>query len=292
MCKTSRYIPVTRSFNKFLLITAFFLLFYDSHVVFAEPGIVQVATRQGFWTNEFPDKLIILQHYRHVDGEINLPSGSENYQQHLSLTRFINTWHFGDDNQYQYLLQGVLPLTSFNFGGTSLSGMADPLIYTSIGWNNHAKTDHVTLFSITRVPFGDEELSTDAFANITGLAYERKWTRFMFEVSAGYWAEFDKEGTDTAKGKNYWEFNAIASYKWNSRFSFYNQWDYKITDESEVLGVKQDDDGYNYGTAIGVGYIVAPRFQIDAKAYTDLGNNDEQIEEDLTFNIRFAVIFD
>lgn len=266
-------------------------LLLEANMAMAAPGILQLATRQGFWTNEFPDRFILLQHYRYVDGEINTPGGKQDLTQHLSLTRLIDSWHFGDRDQYQFVMQGVLPFTSLSVGNTNLNGLADPLTYTAFGWNNQDKTTALQLFTIMRYPFGDSTLTTDAFGNFTGLGIQQKWGKLHLDAAAGYWSEFDQQGASNTSGKSYWEANGVLSYKFTNKFSLYNQWDYKNTEESTVLGVDQNDDGHNLGTAIGFGYNITPTFQIDAKGYTDLDNKNEGIDEDISFNVRFLLVF-
>lgn len=273
----------------FMLVAGFFL--FECHTAMAAPGILQLATRQGFWTNEFPDRFILLQHYRYVDGDAQTPAGKQDFTQHLSLTRLIDSWHFGDRDQYQLVMQGVLPYTSVSIGNTSVNGLADPLTYTAFGWNNVDKTTHIQLFSIMRYPFGDSALTTDAFGNITGIGLQQRWGKLQLDASTGYWIEFDQQGASNTSGKSYWEINGILSYKVSDRVSVYNQWDYRDTDESEVAGVGQNDDGHNLGTAIGASYNFTPTFQIDAKGYTDIDNENEAVDEDISFNVRFLLVF-
>jgi len=259
----------------------------------AEPGILQIATRKDFWSNQFPDSLFLLQHYRYVSGDIATPGGKQDFEQHLSLTRLINgSYRFGDKKQFQFVIQGVLPFTSATIGDDSIGGFADPLTYTAVGWNDDEKKNHVQLFSIVRYPFGDNELTTDAFGNLTGLAYERIWDNgFQLDASTGYWIEFDRQGASNTSGKSYWNVNGIIGYNFSKKFSVYSQWDYKLTDESEINGIGQDDDGYNLGTALGATLNFPGPFQIDAKVYTDLNNDNEALDEDISFNVRFFVLF-
>lgn len=278
---------------KSILCSLLLMLSCGSSGVNAASGILQVVTRQGFWANDFSDDFLLLQHYYYLEGDNNTATGTFDFEQHLGLSRLIKPWHFGENNQYQYIFEGIVPLTSKTRASSNgrLSGLSDPFTYTSLGWNNPEKTDHVQLFSINRYPFGNENLSTDAYAIMPGVGYQHRWSEWLFDASFGYWKEFDTEGTKDTKGKDYYNLNGVVSYHPDSKLSFYTQADYKDTNESEVGDVGQDNEGHNLGLAIGVGYAFSSSFQVDVKVYRDIDSRNEAIDESTAINLRFFIEF-
>lgn len=268
------------------------LLWGGIHSAQAEPGILQFVTRPGFWANDFPDTFIFLQNYINYKADLNTPAGDLDFDQNISLTRMFRPWHFGEENQYQFIQLVAIPYADVNVDHKDfVRGMADPVTFNAIGWNDPEKKHHVQLFNITRFPLGDSDLSTEAFAIMPGLAYEGRWGSWMWDVSTGYWHEFEQRGQNNVKGQDYWEVNSALTYRMESGLSIYTQADYRDTQESEVLGVKQGNAGHNFGVSIGAGYWLSPRLQLDAKYYVDLNSKNESVDNGNMINIRLAYVF-
>lgn len=104
----------------------------------------------------------------------------------------------------------------------------------------------------------------------------------------GYFYNFDDLSARDSSGKDYFEINVIPSYHIGS-VSLYVQGDYKITQESKLYGVDQDDDGYNYAIAPGFGWFFRPNMQMNLKYVVDLDGENELQGQGL--NLRFLWIF-
>tara|TARA_R110002049_G_scaffold191507_1_gene360471 strand:- start:40865 stop:41722 length:858 start_codon:yes stop_codon:yes gene_type:complete len=282
-----------KMYSKIIINTLLVLLVCSAiNSAFAAPGILQVVTRPGFWANDFPDRIIYLQHYYNYSADFNTPTGDVDFEQNLSLTRFFKPWHFGEEDQYQFIALLAIPAVDIEIDHDHFArGIADPLTYTSFGWNDVNKEHHIQVFTITRYPVGNSDLSAEAFAIMPGLAYERRWGNWMWDLSTGYWIEFERRGADSAKGQNFWEVNSALTYRTKSGLSLYVQGDYKNTGESEILGVKQNNDGDNFGAAIGAGYWLTQRLQLDAKLYKDISSDNEATDNGKSLNIRLAYVF-
>ncbi|MBW2538794.1 MAG: transporter, partial [Deltaproteobacteria bacterium] len=61
------------------------------------------------------------------------------------------------------------------------------------------------------------------------------------------------------------------------------------TQESRVYGVDQNDDGYNFGIAPGVGWFFRDNMQMNLKYVVDVAGENEL--QGQGFNLRFLWIF-
>ena len=64
---------------------------------------------------------------------------------------------------------------------------------------------------------------------------------------------------------------------------------YKVTQESRVYGVDQNDDGYNFAIAPGVGWFFKENMQMNLKYVVDVDGESEL--QGQGFNLRFLWIF-
>ncbi len=267
-----------------LLVAATFILSASS--VFAFPGILQLATRSGFFANDFPDTAIFLQHWYMWSGDTYLDEDGDDVDLggdlhiHASFSRFIRTWHFGSENQFQYLLEGVVPYynISSEAAGTAASGVGDPLMYTQLGWNSASKNTHLQAALIVNFPFGDDDVSLNgnAYAVMPVLAFEQRMGMFKLDGSLGYWYNFDSLQNSDSKGQDYFEGNLVGTVTMG-KFWAYAQGDYTKRKESETNGTDNGDDGYAIALAPGIGYVIQPTMTLDLKYTMDLkGENTLQ----------------
>ena len=93
-----------------ILMTAMLSLMSFTPCAIASPGLLQLATRDGFWSNRFPDKLISLTHVYSYWADEYADSDGNNHDVDqltvgLGIERLIKPWHFGSRGQY---LRGLL----------------------------------------------------------------------------------------------------------------------------------------------------------------------------------------
>lgn len=268
----------------------------------AAPGILQLATRDGFWNNQFPDKPIMLTHFysywadEFADSNGDTRDTDDTYVG-LGILRLIKPWHFGDRNQFQYILEGILSVENLSIDtgdsatDISESGLYDPMIYTSIGWNNESKTTHLQLGMIGVTSWGDDDLhgtGDNSYKLMPLVAVEQQFGNFWIDASMGYFHYFDDLSASDTHGKDYFEVNVIPSYHIGA-VSIYVQGDYKLTQQSELYGNNQNDDGFNFAVAPGIGWWFRPDMQLNLKYVVDVDGENELQGQGL--NLRFAWIF-
>lgn len=291
---------------KVILTAAIAFFTWNTAAVMAMPGILQTATRDGFFSNQFPDTLISLTHYYYYWGDEFADDDGhdvdiDDFNISLGLERLIRPWHFGDRNQYQFILEGILSVRSIDFDDNPLtlavddnyrcSGINNPMVYMSLGWNNPNKTTHLQAALITVFPWGDQDAllpGENSYQVMPIFAGEQQWGDFWVDFSMGYYHFFDDLDTN-AVGQDYFEINVCPSYHigtWN----LYLQGDYKATDDGEdINGVDQDNDGYNLALAAGVAWMFRPNMQANLKYVQDIdGENEFQGQG---FNFRLMWIF-
>ncbi len=280
------------------LLLASMCVFYAS-TVFAFPGVMQLATRSGFFANDFPDTAIFLQHWYswsgdeffNKDGDEKSLGGDLNIE--ASFSRFIRPWHFGNRGQFQYLLEAVIPYYNISGldGAVKAAGAGDPLMYTQLGWNNEAKTTHLQFALIVNFPFGDEDVSlnSNAYAIMPNIAFEQRMGAFKLDGSTGYWFNFDSLDDDDAKGQDYYEANLMGTYS-VGKFWAYLQGDYTKRKESkDGAGVDQGDDGFAIAIAPGVGYAIQPNMTLDVKYTMDV--DGENTNKGNAINLRYLWVW-
>ena len=291
-----------------------FALIFSASSVFAFPGVMQLATRSGFFANDFPDTAIFLQHlymwsgdeYFDQDGNKQDLGGGDELHIHASFSRFIRPWHFGDAGQFQYILEGIVPYYNLSsetgdaFGapgaGIVVSGVGDPLIYTQIGWNNPAKTTHLQFALVVNFPFGDEDVSLNgnAYALMPNLAFEQRMGAFKLDGSTGYWFNFDSLNDDgDAKGRDYYEANLMGTYT-IGKFWAYVQGDYtKYRKAKDANGNSADGpltgDGFAVAVAPGIGYAIQPTMTLDLKYTMDV--DGENTLKGNAINLRYLWVW-
>jgi hypothetical protein len=255
----------------------------------AKPGILQLATRSGFWGNDFPDGPLFLQHVYYYsfdkvwddDGnKIDIPDSSVT----ATFSRLIGISHFGADNQYQYVIEAIVPFYNFSMEESSSgannnlneSGFGHPLFYNSIGWNNSDKTIHLTAYCAAQIPVGNSDimkiLGSNSWALLPGVSIQQRFGTFLLEGSLAYWYNFEDLDTN-ARGNDYFEANFIATKKFLAAHPwwFYLQTDYTNYQESDDdQGHGRGDDGYNWTVAPGLGVAIRPNITIDLKYAIDV----------------------
>ncbi|WP_373499951.1 transporter [Desulfococcus sp.] len=288
--------------HKFLLLFCMFT-FALSSTAWAAPGILQIATRDGFFSNQFPDTLITLTHtyfywadeYADADGN---ESDIADTDVALGIVRLIKPWHFGDSNQFQYILEGIFSMENLSIEGADYassfneSGIWNPMLYTSLGWNNEKKTTHLQAALIAVAPWGDDDLKINPGDNsyqvMPILAFQQQFGNFWIDGSMGYYMYFDDLSSTNTSGRDYFEINIVPSYHLGN-WSFYLQGDYRALQESKVDGVELNDDGYNVSLCGGVGWFFRPDMQLNLKYEQDIdGESDLQGQG---FNLRWMWIF-
>jgi len=272
------------------------------------PGTLQLASRAGFWANDFPDTAMLIQHFYHYtndeiwDGEGNKQE-SQDLTVEASFTRIIRAWHFGESNKYQYVLEGIVPLynvsgeeTSTGAGDNfSVSGLGHPLIYTSLGWNNPSKTTHVQSFLVWQVPLGDRDVMNVVGSNnhafMPGVAVQQRIGALWLEGSTGYMYNLEDLDSD-AKARDAFEVNAIASYRFSSTFPWwiYVQGDYtRYLEGKDEIGNDLNNDGYNYVVSPGIGVAIRPNMTLDVKYDVDVDGENTSKGEGI--NLRLFWVF-
>lgn len=269
----------------------------------AAPGIMQTATRAGFFTNQLPDDPFMLIHvYDYTADEYADENGdttdlANDLNVGLGLFRFIKAWHFGDSNQFQYVLEGVFGYENVNLEDAdySASGSFDPTLYTQIGWNNADKTTNLQFYVIVQSPWGSNDVHSafgygeDAWKVMPGVAFEQQFGPFWIDGSIGYFHYFDDLSVRDAHGRDYFEVNIIPSFHPTATLGIYVQADYKKTSESRYHGVDQNDDGYNIAIAPGIGWFFRPNMQLDLKYVMDVDGENEY--QGAGFNLRYFWLF-
>ncbi|TYO98441.1 outer membrane putative beta-barrel porin/alpha-amylase [Geothermobacter ehrlichii] len=272
------------------------------------PGLLQLASRAGFWANDFPDTAMLIQHFYHYSSdEIWVGDGEKQESQDLtieaSFTRLVRAWHFGEDKQYQYVLEGIVPLynlsgeeTSRDAGDNfSLSGLGHPLIYTSLGWNNPTKTTHIQSFLIWQVPVGDSDIMNAIGGNnhalMPGLGVQERFGNIWLDGSVGYLYNFEDLDSD-AKARDVFEVNSSVSYRFSAPYPWwiYMQGDYtRYMEGDDENGNNLGNDGHNYAIAPGIGACIRPNMTLDVKYTMDV--DGENTSKGNAINVRFFWAF-
>lgn len=297
--------------RKLASVLVFLLCVLCASPSWAFPGILQLASRAGFWANDFPDTTIFLQHFLYykadkfwdADGnEVDIPDIHLN----ASFTRLVRPWHFGDQNQFQYVLEGIVPM--YNISGENgvigpdiqpafaKSGIGHPLLYTSLGWNNPEKTTHLQGGLIWQLPLGDRELMQALGAGnnhsvMPLLGFEQRMGNLWFDGSLGYWYNFEALDTDE-KQRDYFEVNGALSYRFSAPLPwwFYVQSDYTLYQEGkDAAGNGLDNDGFNWAVAPGLGVAILPNMTLDLKYLMDVDGESTLSGDGL--NLRLLWIF-
>jgi len=278
-------------------------LFLAAFPAWAGPGILQLATRSGFWSNDFPDGPLFLQHVYYYsfdeiwdsDGDkIDIPDSSVT----ATFSRLIGISHFGTDNQYQYVIEAIIPFYNFSREESSPaandnlneSGFGHPFFYNSIGWNNADKTTHLTTYFAVQIPVGDSDvmkiMGSNSWALLPGVSIQQRIGTFQLEGSLAYWYNFEDLDSD-ARGNDYFEANFIATKKFIASHPWwlYLQADYtKYQESDDDEGHGRDDDGYNWTVAPGLGVAIRPNITIDLKYAIDV--DGENTAKGQAFNLR------
>lgn len=270
------------------LLALFLLTFFLGSTAWSTPGILQTATRDGFFSNQFPDTLILLTHtYFYSADEFADANGNKSDTADtkigLGMARFIKPWHFGDNNQFQYILEGIVSQVNLSIEGTdysssiNVSGIGNPMVYTSLGWNNLQKTTHLQAALIAACPWGDEDLKNpgeDSYQLMPLIAFQQQFGSFWIDGSMGYYHYFDDLGATSTSARDYFEINMIPSYHVGP-WSFYLQGDYTVRQESKVDGIGQNDDGYNFALGGGISWMFRPNMQLNLKYIKDIDGENE-----------------
>ena len=255
----------------------------------AGPGILQLATRSGFWATDFPDGPLFLQHIYSYhfdqiwDGNghtVDIPDSSMT----AAFSRLIGVSHFGDRKQYQFVIEGILPFYNFSMEASSpgagdnfsRSGVGHPFIYTALGWHTPSKNTHWNGYVAVQVPVGDDDIMNvighNAWALLPGVSLQQRFGAFQIEGSIAYWLNSEDLDSD-ARGNNYFEANVIGTLHLGTTTPWwiYLQADYTDYQASrDGQGHHLDDSGYNWALAPGVGVAVRPNITIDVKFAFDI----------------------
>lgn len=247
------------------------------------PGVLQLASRAGFWGNDFPDKFILLQHwYSYSSTEAFTSSGSQvgvdKVDVDASFTRIVRPFHFGEEKQYQFIVEGIAPVYHISKQGPhpfSTTGFGDPLLYSSFGWNNQKKTTHLQGGVIVSFPAGarDVSLTKEGYGIMPLLGFEQRFSKIWLDASTGYWHNTGSRVQSGDHANDYYEFNSTVSYRMH-RSWLYLQDDYTRRGQSRTAGVLNPDAGYNFLLAPGVGIALKPTITLDAKYDFDVAGKN------------------
>jgi len=274
------------------------------------PGLLQQATRSGFWGNDFPDGAMLIQHFYHYtsdeawDGKGDKQKTQDTTIE-ASYTRLIRSWHSGDDNKYQYILEAIIPAFNVSIKESSsgagdnfsVSGLGNPFIYGSVGWNNPSKTTHLQSFLLWQVPFGDDDLQKagvigNNHAIMPGVAAQYRFGNVWVEGSMGYQYNFEDLDSDK-KARDVFEFSPIVTYRFTSSAKpwwVYLQGDYtKYMEGDDAQGNGLDNDGYNISVTPGIGFQFRPNMTLDVKYAMDV--DGENTLKGNAINARFFWFF-
>jgi len=263
----------------------------------AAPGLLQTASRAKFWCNDFPDTLLFLQNVYVYRSDEYADSTGKNIdindtEVFLTLSRFIRPWHFGNRNQFQYILEGILVYQNIHIEKDNRSdkdGIGDPIIYQSFGWNNASKTTHLTIALVSLFPLGDNELrgiGDDSIRIMPLFAWLQRIGSVWLEACVGYYHYFDERHHHNTYGKDYFEYNAIVSYHFN-KWHVYLQGDYKDTRESKYRGVNMHDNGYNVALSAGLACSIGKNMELNLKYVQDVDGKDELQGQGLNFRLAY-----
>lgn len=274
--------------------------------VSAFPGILQIASRPGFWYNQFTPNVLINQMYNYSYDEVFNNDGDERSTDDTNIfavfNRFVHAWHFGERDKYQFVMEGIVPWYNVSIDDSTHfneSGLGNPYSYTSFGWNNEDMTTHIQTFFIVEYPLGNSDLqkaglSPDNFSVMFpgfGITQYLMDGRLQFDGSAGYWHAFKNLDNDDTQHRPYLEANAALSY-WLCPKEYYigTQWDYTDwTDETEINNVDQNDDGYClYGSAV-LGWWVNKSHELTLKVGGDV--DGESTTKGIGVNFRWLWLF-
>ncbi len=275
--------------------------------VSAFPGILQLASRPGFWYNQFtPNVLMNHLYYYSFDEQWDKHGHSDDVADTEILAvfnRFVHAWHFGERDKYQFVMEGIVPWYNVSMDEGPIhfneSGLGNPYSYTSFGWNNEDMTTHLQTYFIVEYPLGNTDLR-DAGLNHNnfslmfpcfGITQYLMDGKVQLDASGGYWHEFESLDNDDTQHRPYVELNAAISY-WLCPNEFYigTQWDYTDwVDESEIDDVDMDDDGYCvYGSAV-LGWWVNKDHELTLKVGGDV--DGENTSEGYGVNFRWLWLF-
>ena len=112
---------------------------------------------------------------------------------------------------------------------------------------------------------------------------------FQIDASLSYEMKTEQLNGSDFKGRNYFEFNVIPSFKFGSGWDVFAQYDFVNYEESETDGDGNGDDGFNHCLALGINNWFRPNMQLGIKFEQDIdGENTAQSQG---FNLRYLWIF-
>lgn len=293
--------------KKYFIATLNILLFFALAVcstpsALAAPGLQQIANVPGSWANDYPDTFMFIQNVYYywadefADNQGNYIDTNDT-RVLMTISRFPKVWHFGDEKQFQCLLEGILIFKNISVKrgdpdtADSVSGLSDPGFYPGVGWNNRSKTTHLTVGCPIFFPVGDDKLrgiGDDSYRVMPLIGWEQRIGNVWLDSVIAYFHYFDDLKDDDTHGRDYFECNVIVSYhirKWR----LFLQGDYKKTEQSQYYGVHQNDDGYNIALGPGIAWIIKPNIELDLKYDADVDGKNELQGQGV--NIQFLWVF-
>lgn len=285
-----------------LYVVGFFT--FGVYSAWAGPGLLQMATRPGFWANDFPEGPLLLQHlycyqYDKTWDDDGHKQDSQDTTVTASFTRIINVKHFGEDNKFQYVVEGIVPLYNVSVEESSsgagdnfsISGMGHPFIYNALGWNNPTKTTHLTGYVLAQIPLGDsdimEAMGSNSYALEPGIAMQQRLGNFWIEGTVGYMFNFEDIDSDAKAGDSF-EVNMIATQHFSATYPWwiYVQADYiHFLEDEDDNGNDLGNDGYNYTIAPGIGIAVRPTITLDIKYAMDIDGENTAKGQAINFRL-------
>lgn len=275
-------------------------MMFEATCASASPGLNELAVRSGFWSNQFPDTAILVEHLYYNSFDKVFDGGGNKVDVAKTKTtanfnRFVRPWHFGTQNEYQLLIEGILPFGNVSWeskGGNPaghVSGLMDPMVYASFGWNNPAKTTHLQGALAVVTPFGNTDLTNNAWAVQPIIGFEQQFGMFMLDASLSYNFATNKLDGSGDHGKNYFEVNIIPSVNFGHGWDVFLQGDYTNYAESKTGGNNNNDAGYNTSLAMGINNWFRPNMQLGIKFEKDLTGKNTPASQG--FNLRYVWIF-
>jgi hypothetical protein len=295
--------------KKFLSLIVFFvmLLLMLYKPLLAAPGALHLVSGPGFWANDLPDRFIFLEHlyYYHAGKMFNGNGHTENIKDTnvvLSLHRFIKPWHFGENDKFQIVAEGILNQYDYfnihNDGKNSKTAMANPIVLSRLGWRNTENTTHLSIACAWQIPLGDEDLvkalnggnGGNNHAIIPFATYEQRWDNFWLDASTAYWHNFEDLDSN-AQVQDYYEFNLAFSYQFHNfkiPIILYAQGDYvKYFEGENIHGIDLHNKGHNFAVGPGIRFLFSHRFAVDVKYTRDIEGKNTLRGDSLNTFIEF-----
>lgn len=272
-------------------------------------GDIHLYAGPGTWAQDLPTTWVTNVQLRYFEYDQSWDSSGhsqscpevEGFQ---SINKIAHSQRLSEQWQLTNVLIVPFANVSVDELDVSASGTGDPIVTNYIGWHNKPNDLHLAGGFSIGVPLGDYD--TDDFLNIGEnrwkfyfpflmLHYRKPISRglLMFDYAMNCEWRFENNDTDY-DDHDVAEVNLIATYWLNRdtmKLGFFIQPDYQFAlNESELNGVKQDDDDfYTFGGAVGITYAPKPNSIFYLKYSREL--DGENASETKAIHFQWAYVF-